>query len=352
MFGCDLMNMQNLRSVEITKLRESGLPIFIYGAGSYAQLSRRFLEANNLVVEGFFVDPEFRVDARSVILHEVAEKFGKFNVVLGMANHGAGRLRLLAANCKNINLITNFVLSPHYLDGIDANFVSANNNFLSGVFDWLEDDLSRMTFRNYIAAQISGDDSFLLSVFRGGQYFQDFIPINKYEIFLDGGAFVGDTLGQFLLFNDGCYSRYYAVEPDERNVGLLAEYVEKNSLANVELIGAGLWSDCGVLKFSGAGSTESKVAEDGETVIDVVAIDEVAPDATFIKMDIEGAEMEALNGARNTILNNRPKLAVCVYHEPSHLWEVPSFIKSIHPEYKIYFRQHNTISTELVMYAI
>lgn len=73
---------------------------------------------------------------------------------------------------------------------------------------------------------------------------------------------------------------------------------------------------------------------------------------TFIKMDIEGAELEALHGCRDTIIKYRPKLAICVYHKPEDIIEIPSYIHEIVPEYKLYLRHHSKDLSETVLYAL
>jgi len=74
--------------------------------------------------------------------------------------------------------------------------------------------------------------------------------------------------------------------------------------------------------------------------------------ATFIKMDIEGSELEALKGAQNQIKVNKPKLAICVYHKETDLITIPQFILSLNPDYKLYLRHYGNFSTELVLYAL
>jgi hypothetical protein len=73
---------------------------------------------------------------------------------------------------------------------------------------------------------------------------------------------------------------------------------------------------------------------------------------TFIKMDIEGSEPQALSGAEEIIKKQKPKLAICVYHKPEHLWEIPLYLKKIVPEYKIYIRHHTPLEYETVCYAV
>lgn len=72
---------------------------------------------------------------------------------------------------------------------------------------------------------------------------------------------------------------------------------------------------------------------------------------TFIKMDIEGAELEALEGAKTTIVKNKPKLAICLYHKPDDLWKIPLYLKDLVPEYKFYIRHHGKVRWETVLYA-
>lgn len=74
--------------------------------------------------------------------------------------------------------------------------------------------------------------------------------------------------------------------------------------------------------------------------------------ASYIKMDIEGAELKALEEARNTIVNYKPKLAICVYHKPEDIIEIPLYIHKIVPEYRFYLRHHSKTAEETVLYAI
>ncbi len=95
--------------------------------------------------------------------------------------------------------------------------------------------------------------------------------------------------------------------------------------------------------------------EEGALQVETVTIDAVLEGrpASFIKMDVEGAELRALHGAAATIRNHRPALAVCVYHKPEDLVTIPRFIKKLHPDYRLYIRGHSTLVTnELVLYAV
>jgi hypothetical protein len=89
-------------------------------------------------------------------------------------------------------------------------------------------------------------------------------------------------------------------------------------------------------------------------VIQCTALDEALPSfgPTVVKMDIEGAEHAALLGAARSIQTHRPGLAICLYHEPAHLWEIPFLIQSWNLSYRMYLRSHCYSGFDLVLYAI
>ena len=72
----------------------------------------------------------------------------------------------------------------------------------------------------------------------------------------------------------------------------------------------------------------------------------------MIKLDIEGAELEALKGARETILRHKPKLAICIYNKPEDMIDIPLYIKELVPEYKLYVRHYTNTNDETVLYAV
>lgn len=130
----------------------------------------------------------------------------------------------------------------------------------------------------------------------------------------------------------------------------------KNNLKkykNIEIIPYGMWSKKEELSFFMDGNAGSKVAARGTKKIHVNSIDNmhVQEKVTLIKMDIEGSEKQALQGAENIIKRDRPKLAICIYHNPEDLYEIPFLIKELVPEYKLYIRHHSDTYAETVVYA-
>lgn len=187
------------------------------------------------------------------------------------------------------------------------------------------------------------------------QYFEKGIvaPVQN-EVFVDGGCYNGHTDILFSEWTDSQYKKIYAFEPDYVNFeGCLKSINEK--LENVEVINAGVWSEDTTLSFIADHEQWAKVGEGTDTVtITAKSIDSVVKDdkVTFIKLDVEGSELEALKGAKNTIVNNRPRLAICLYHKPEDIVEIPEYILSLIPDYKIYIRHYQLSQNETILYAV
>ena len=122
---------------------------------------------------------------------------------------------------------------------------------------------------------------------------------------------------------------------------------------NITLVPYGLWDSKDELGFTQGENATAKISSEATNKIKVDSIDNICSDekVTFIKMDIEGSEQKALQGAARVIKRDKPKLAICIYHSPEDLYEIPFWIKSIVPEYKLYIRHHSDTASETVVYA-
>ena len=99
--------------------------------------------------------------------------------------------------------------------------------------------------------------------------------------------------------------------------------------------------------------TSSAISESGDVSVEVDSIDRVSVEpVTFIKMDVEGAEYQGILGARNMIAKYKPKLAICVYHKPEDIWELPQLIHEIRSDYVFYLRHYSFGDVETVLYAV
>jgi FkbM family methyltransferase len=184
-------------------------------------------------------------------------------------------------------------------------------------------------------------------------YFRlDEIPAYKNEIYIDAGCYDGQTIIDFIKYCPD-YDHIYGLEPDPTNFVLTKEKITSKDTRGVTLINKGVWSSEKQLHLAQSGS-RSMINETGEITINTTTIDYITRNdsVSFIKMDIEGAEAEAIKGAKDTIMKHKPKLAVCLYHKPEDILEIPLLIHDLVPEYKFYIRHHSLMFVETVLYAV
>ncbi len=195
----------------------------------------------------------------------------------------------------------------------------------------------------------------MLNVCERNQYFPpDFITLSERERFVDIGAYDGDTIRDFVDRTNGRFGQIFAFEVDAVNFKALQENVRKMpERERIKIFNLGIWDDECDITYS-IGKSQSTVGVAGDGISHVMPLDSILKDenVTFIKMDIEGAEPQALRGASNIIREQTPKLAICVYHDFRHLWEIPIYINSLASKYRIYLRHHTNLEYETVCYGI
>jgi FkbM family methyltransferase len=229
---------------------------------------------------------------------------------------------------------------------------------------WLNQNLTDDESRRVLAAIVEKRkynfmDYTDIKTFGGSEYFIDdfWKPISgNQEVFIDGGGFDGDSIEEFIEWTKGDYRKIYSFEPDPRRTEQIQDKLWKWN-GKVELHKKGLYDCETILKFtegnelySGKIDFEKKGEQNIE--INTVALDTIVKEkVTFIKMDIEGAEIQALNGAKSIILRDKPRLAICIYHRLEDLWQIPELIKSMVPEYKMYIRHFGVRCRGTILYA-
>ncbi len=205
------------------------------------------------------------------------------------------------------------------------------------------------------------DGAILFDMSEGSQYFDlpEISHLSEHEVFADVGCYDGLSA---VYFDKWCAGAgfSYCFEPDKTNIERIRRVLSNKGISSYELIDKGAWSRCETLSFVSTGNSVSHVSEDAELFaddadkIEVVALDDVLFDkgVTFIKMDIEGAEYDALLGAKRIISEQTPKLAICVYHKPQDIWVIPELILSYNDKYRFYLRHYSYKDNETVLYAI
>ncbi len=192
----------------------------------------------------------------------------------------------------------------------------------------------------------------------GRQYFDlPYLTYDEGEIFIDGGSCDGMSSVRFIEQCGGHYRKIYCFEPDGKNIVRIQSNFQSRNIGNYEIIKKGLWNEEKELFFAANGSANSHIIQsvaDNSVKIQVATLDETVSGqkVSFIKMDVEGAEFEALQGAKRTIAKYKPKLAICVYHRPEDIWKIPALVLDLRSDYKLYFRHYSAGPLETVMYAI
>jgi len=179
----------------------------------------------------------------------------------------------------------------------------------------------------------------------------------NHEVYVDCGAFDGDSIRAFLGASGGRFRQVYAWEPDAANrvaLGLFRATLPQEIAGRMEILPYAVGEHNGTVRFYSDGSAGSRQMDTGETEVQCRTIDSALAETvpTLIKMDIEGAEPEALRGAARTMARFRPVMAICAYHRLAHLWEIPQLLKSANPDYRIFLRRYAEECWETVYYAV
>lgn len=192
----------------------------------------------------------------------------------------------------------------------------------------------------------------------------DLVKCDKDEVIVDLGAYVGDTILSYIKnYGEYCYKKIYCYEITPETFEKLKENLKKYS--NIDFRLKGISNKKSLMDIENNSTSSSanslKVKKDGilddiqELKIDVTTLDEDIEDKiTLIKADIEGFEKKAIEGARNHIINDHPKLLISVYHSNEDLWKIPKIIYELSNEYKFYLRFNSSpiYPTEITLIAI
>jgi FkbM family methyltransferase len=235
-------------------------------------------------------------------------------------------------------------------------YISRRDSILeaTGLF---ADDKSRSVYGDLWRYRLGGDVAFARPAEHNtleDQYFpSDLPPWGDPLRLVDAGAYTGDTL----LAAQRRGLRIEAVaafEPDPANFARLGDTLAGLPDTAAFAVPCGVLGSTGQVRFTAGAGAGSAISADGSVTIQCVSLDESLHGfrPNLIKMDIEGAEPDALLGARRIIASSRPGLAVCVYHAPDHLWSIPLLLREWDLGYRFYLRSHAFQGFDTVLYAV
>lgn len=323
-------------------LKETEKPIVLYGMGNGADMIISQLDALGIEYSDIFASDEFvrghSFHGKTVLKYsQIKEKHKDFIILMTFAVHDRQTLDKVKKMSEEYELLSPTVpIAGKGLFTLD--YVKEYEREFDEAYEMLADEKSRKAFTDVLNFKISGKIEYLFSCeSEKNEIYENILYLSDSEKIADLGAYDGDTIREFLACTNGKYSEIFAFEPDGKNFKKLQ--AKTASLDNIKLFNAAAWSENTTLTFSKKAGRNSRKSDDGEDVL-AVALDSVLDDVSFIKMDVEGSEEQALKGAETLIKKCKPKLYVCAYHRNSDAFLLPKLIRSFCPEYKIYYRHH------------
>ncbi len=320
------------------KLKNVDKPIVLYGMGNGADKIINVLNDYNIPFCDVFASDEF-VREKYFHSHKIThyinlkEKYGEMIVLLCFGSQ-------LPEVIDNILKIANEqeLYAPD-VDVIGKNhfteeYLKANSKYFEWVYSRLADDISKKTYENILNYKLSGKINYLLDCeVSVDEPYNSFLKLKK-ECFLDLGAYNGDTTLDFIKRCRN-YTQITAVEPDIKTFKKL----QRNTadIDNITLLNACVTDKIGKALFSMKGGRNSLVSDKG-IEIDAISVDSLNKPFSYIKMDVEGEELNAINGAKNTIKTHKPKMLISAYHKSEDLIKIPKTVLEMNPDYKMYIR--------------
>lgn len=343
--------------------------IIVYGAGSgFFTFSSFILDKYKLkpylVLDSKFGSHETfnKIQACSPFSFDPMESEKDESVVIitiGRKNIYKEIRALLESELGFQNIVWAFDIFEYSLHHTPADYINniqrqLTQNFqkIKAAYDIFHDDVSKDIFKKIIGTYFLKRKINIPNRPLKEQYFPKDINLKKgYDCFVDCGTYTGEIMEQFktmaLKINT-----LICFEPDPENFRRLLGSFDINQTKKIIAFPCGLCDAEKILRFKG-NEVNSSLSESGDLSIQTVAIDHVLHGfkPTFIKMDIEGAELKALKGARETIIKSEADLAISVYHLVNHIWDIPLYIASLGVDYKIFLRNYTSFVSETVLYA-
>jgi FkbM family methyltransferase len=341
-----------------------GKKIFLYGAGSFGKEICTYLEQQHIPIEGFLDrnaaqiktycgHPVFRAEEKAkedvtVLFAIVMDKTERQKIIDGLYRLGYGDVQE-AQYYRSMQIVPD----DDPAEDMTA-YYKQNEEKIKKAYAKLADEKSRKIYEANLAAHFTRDYSQCAKWEDAmeEQYFPTDLTLHKgYHRFVDCGAFVGDTLWALLEKKGGKVTAVAEFEPDIGNFSKLSRVTAELSIESCCYPCA--VSDRTQFQSFRSACGSGTMTEEGDTTVLSVSLDETIHGfhPTFLKMDIEGAEKRALDGARKIIAADTPDLAVCVYHNINHLWDILLQIDAWDLGYQFYLRSYNAYTMETVLYA-
>jgi FkbM family methyltransferase len=339
----------------VQRWRRGSGPVYVMGKNTFTERVLRFASAQQLPIAGIVASDLTEETWNGIPRREIGELPADAVVINCVPD---GRTLTIQKQIRRMNAdpLTYFELNAWSSDDFPLSFLCPpfspeDEPALAWVLERLQDEYSRETFQRVLQFR-SGLDVEVMSIFPFDvkhQYIENFIATKAYSYLVDGGVYDGTST--LALLN--AYPTLGGATLLEPNVGMHASIRAVLSGRTFELVGKGLWHSPGQLRFNAGSGPASGLNENGSEIIDVIRLDDLSiQKGTFIKLDLEGAELAALQGATRTIRQQRPGLAVATYHDNRHFYQIPQFVLGMRPDYEMRVRHYTEGRLETIYYFL
>ena len=325
-------------------LKTCGKPVVLYGMGDGADkvlsaFERYGIEASAVIASDEFVRGQSFHGFTVKKLSDVEQEFDDFVIALCFASQLPDVMNNIKSVAKAHPLFVPSV--PVFGDVIfDDDFVSDNTKNIAKAYELMADGQSKKVFENVLQFYYTGKIELLDEITtEKDEAFKNILSLNDNEVYVDLGAYNGDTIDEFLKYSGGSYRKIIALEPNAKNYEKLKAHCL--DMPKIDMWQLGSYSKNTVLTFNNKAGRNSAIAQSG-VATRVATVDTIlcGSAATYVKADVEGADYETLLGMTNTMKNFKPKLNFSAYHRFEDIFRLPLLINQINPEYKIFLRHH------------
>lgn len=323
-------------------------PIVLYGMGDGAEKILDVLNERNIRVEGIFASDGFvpkkdklfrgfKIESYS----DIKKRLGRMTVLVAFGT----KLPEVLENVRRIASENELFVPdvPVFGDGLlDLRYFKENLPRFENIYSRLADDISQKAYINCLKYRLTGKICYLEECETdANESYINIIKPKPQDIYIDIGAYNGDTVREYSSYS-GCDITVHAFEPDARNFKKLKSYADTCDIKELHLHNAAAWDkNENITFFSRSGrNSASTTSHSGAKANEVKGLtpDSVTDSADFIKIDAEGADINALCGSRRLISECTPAMCVAAYHRTEDYFAIPECVLSINGNYDIYFR--------------
>ncbi len=321
-------------------LKNTKKNIVIYGMGDGCDKILKVCREKGILIKGIFASDEY-VRGKTVhsfpvtTFQEAKDTFGDMIVLLAFGVFRPDMMEKIRRMANETEFYAPEV--PLFGGGLlDREFVLGHKEEIDSVRGFLSDETSKKAFDGLFSYKISGKIDPLMEIETDRiQDLKTLVPFREGDFYVDLGAYDGDTVLEWHE-NFPKHGKILAVEPGRKTFQKLMKNC--GHIPGFQAIEAAAWNENTPLSFNGKSGRSAAVASDGKDLVEGICLSDVCTKADFIKFDVEGAEKEAIEGARELIQREKPTLCISCYHRTEDFFALPLQIKKILPEYRVYLR--------------